>query len=280
MRLCHEESIITRRLSSSERELYRAATGRPPPPCLVQRWHWWVPPFRGLALTWLILVRDDRDPALVCHEVEHVAQWCAHPLTFWLRYVRELAYVGYRDNRYEQAARQVGQRVSVLMHMPNGSSSARHLARHVCVPKWSQIITARLDRERAMRTIRESIELDVSADTACAQWLQRDEFPRLLGPLNLRDRAIAELRTEHDADEWDSETIERRPDKLVLWKSDPRRAAESTAEFASISERESRITVSITLDARRPEFDRQVSRHLHEELTHFKRFVEGRARRR
>ncbi len=130
-----------------------------------------------------------------------------------------------------------------------------------------------------MRTIRESIELDVSADIACAHWLQRDEFPRLLAPLRAMDSAIAATASVHDIDERDSETIERRPDKLVLWKSDPRRAAESTAEFAPVSERESRVTVSITLDTCRPDLDRQASRHLHDELTHFKRFVEGRARR-
>lgn len=127
-----------------------------------------------------------------------------------------------------------------------------------------------------MRTIRESIKLDVSADTACRQWLQCDEFPRLLMPLRVEDRLSAAADALGTA-EWDSETIERRPDKLVLSKSDRQHAAESTAEFASVSERESRVTVSITLDADRPELDRRASRHLHDELTHFKRVVEGRA---
>lgn len=130
-----------------------------------------------------------------------------------------------------------------------------------------------------MQTIRESIELGVSADTACAQWLQRDEFPRLLRPLQAKDRAV-----QQDGDrgpgEWDSETIERRPDKLTLWKTDRAGAAESTAEFAPMSERESRITVSITIDPGRPELERQATRHLHEELRHFKRIVEDRAQRR
>lgn len=106
---------MPRRLSPRERRLYRRATGRRAPPCLVQRWRWWPASFRGLALGWLVFVRDDRDAPLVCHEVEHVAQFCARPFTFWLRYLRALARVGYRDNPYERQARHVGARVAALL---------------------------------------------------------------------------------------------------------------------------------------------------------------------
>lgn len=62
-----------------------------------------------------MLVRNDNDAPLVCHEVEHVAQFCARPLTFWLRYLRALARFGYRENPYEQQARDVGTRVAALL---------------------------------------------------------------------------------------------------------------------------------------------------------------------
>ncbi len=126
-----------------------------------------------------------------------------------------------------------------------------------------------------MRTIRESIKLAVPVDAASDHWLRYDEFQRLLAPLTSADAAIA-----RDPADWDSETIERRTDTLVLWKSEGGYAPASTAEFASVSNRESRITVTITLDRERPELDRRASRHLHEELAHFKHFVENRARRR
>lgn len=108
---------MPRRLSPHERRLYTRAAGRPPPPCLVQRWRWWPSSFHGLALGWLVFVRDDENVPLVCHEVEHVAQFCAHPLTFWLRYLRALARVGYRENPYEQQARQVGARAAALLRV-------------------------------------------------------------------------------------------------------------------------------------------------------------------
>jgi hypothetical protein len=124
-----------------------------------------------------------------------------------------------------------------------------------------------------MRTIRESIKLAVPVELACDYWLQYDEFPRLLAPLTRADAAL-----EGDPVDWDSETIERRPDRLVLSRNDDR-TAPSTAEFASLSADESRITVSIVLDRARPDLYRHTRSHLHQELARFKRAVEERANR-
>jgi hypothetical protein len=124
-----------------------------------------------------------------------------------------------------------------------------------------------------MRTVRESIKLAAPVDLACDCWLQYDEFPRLLAPLTRADAAL-----ESDPVDWDSETIERRPDRLVLSRNDDRATA-STAEFASLSARESCITVSIVLDHARPDLYRHTRSHLHQELAHFKRAAEDRANR-
>lgn len=129
-------------------------------------------------------------------------------------------------------------------------------------------------RREPVHTIRESIKLAVPVGTACSHWLQHDEFPRLLRPLQLTRPAI-----ERGEPEWDSETIERRPDRLVLCKSAGGGAPSSAAEFVFVSDHESHITVSITLDREQPDLDRRASRHLHEELAHFKRVVEDRASR-
>ena len=43
---------------------------------------------------------------LLRHELAHVRQWRAQPLTFPLRYVLNHLRYGYRDNPYEVAARQ------------------------------------------------------------------------------------------------------------------------------------------------------------------------------
>lgn len=97
-----------RRLSAAEKQLYAEATGHEAPGCIVQRWPWWWRDFRGVALGPLILVKDD-DPALLCHEVAHVAQFLAEPFRFWFRYAAGLLRVGYRRNAYEVEARRVGE---------------------------------------------------------------------------------------------------------------------------------------------------------------------------
>lgn len=104
-----------RRPNDIERRLYRAASGTAAPFCLIVRWPLWWRHFRGLALAWLILVEDDTDALLVCHEVVHVAQFRADPLRFWFRYFRELARVGYANNRYERQARAVEARAHRLL---------------------------------------------------------------------------------------------------------------------------------------------------------------------
>lgn len=98
---------MPRRPNDHERRLYRAASGAEAPFCLIVRWPLWWSRFRGLALGWLVLVEDDSNPVLVCHELAHVAQFTADPLRFWFRYFRELARVGYTNNRYERQARAV-----------------------------------------------------------------------------------------------------------------------------------------------------------------------------
>lgn len=95
-----------RPLSHVEKQLFRDATGRDAPYCLVQRWPWWWRDFRGIALGPLVLVKDD-DPVLVCHELAHVAQFRADPFGFWLRYAAWLVWFGYGANPYEVEARRV-----------------------------------------------------------------------------------------------------------------------------------------------------------------------------
>lgn len=252
-----EEPVI-RRLSSLERELYQTATGRRPPPCLIQRWRWWLRHFRGFALAWLILVRDDDDPAAVCHEVEHVAQWWARPVSFWPRYLYELVRVGYASSRYERAARQVGDRVGALAHTSVEPSRRQQTSAH----KRGLMV---------MHCLRESIRLNVSVDVACDRWIEQEEFFRILA--SLRTRAGTPHR--RDPSEWDWETIERARARIVLSRSDGRPEHTSSAEFAAVSDQESRITVMVPVEADRPALKRQ----LIAELARFKALVEQRARR-
>ncbi|WP_148665355.1 hypothetical protein [Sulfurifustis variabilis] len=111
-----------RLLSAAEKEVFREATGRDAPGCVVQRWPWWWRDFRGLALGTVILVKDDSDRALVCHEAVHVAQFLADPVRFWFRYVAELARAGYVRNRYEREAAAVEAAARDIVTPPPGRS--------------------------------------------------------------------------------------------------------------------------------------------------------------
>jgi len=116
-----------RRLTIDERELYRAATGRDAPWCVLQRWPgWWYRGFRGLTLGCLVLVKDD-DPALVCHEAVHVAQFYRAPLTFWVRYFCQLLRVGYARNAYEREAFAVSAAVANMLRETAPVSTAGRL---------------------------------------------------------------------------------------------------------------------------------------------------------
>lgn len=99
-----------RRLTRYEQHLFTLATGATPPVCLLQRWRWWLRPFSGLALGPIVFVADDTDVALVCHEVQHVAQFMRWPLCFWPMYFYWLIRVGYRRNPFEREARIVAAR--------------------------------------------------------------------------------------------------------------------------------------------------------------------------
>lgn len=93
--------------SGDVKNAYLAAAGLVPPFCRILRWPWWFRGFRGFTLGVLIFVKDPRDVPLVCHEMQHVAQFLRQPFTFWFRYLVELARHGYRNNRYEIEAREV-----------------------------------------------------------------------------------------------------------------------------------------------------------------------------
>ena len=82
---------------------------------MVVRWPWWRRGYRGLALGRVVLVDDDGDPALVCHELAHVAQFESAPFGFWPRYLRELLHVGYRANRFEREARAIERRARAAL---------------------------------------------------------------------------------------------------------------------------------------------------------------------
>lgn len=96
------------RPSPGIRATYRRVTGRAAPAALLLVWPWWVRGFCGLTLGPLVLVNSMRDVGLVCHELQHVAQFYRHPLTFYPRYLYGLWCHGYRAHPFELEAAAVG----------------------------------------------------------------------------------------------------------------------------------------------------------------------------
>src|SRR5258705_7766412 len=99
-----------RNLSAFEKSIYTRASGKKAPFCLIQRWPWWFKEFLGFSVGFLVFVKDDTDVGLISHEVAHVAQFWARPVTFWLHYLYQFFRFGYHHNRFEREAREVEQK--------------------------------------------------------------------------------------------------------------------------------------------------------------------------
>lgn len=96
----------------------RAASPEPLPENVVLREAAWLPRIAGIlsgmggpaaavTLGRTIIVHPSvrATPELVRHELAHVRQWQANPVTFPIRYVLNHFRYGYRDNPYEVEAR-------------------------------------------------------------------------------------------------------------------------------------------------------------------------------
>lgn len=113
-----------RRPGAAVRDAYARVTGRAPPPALLLVWPWWVKGFCGLTLGPLVLVRSERDVGLVCHELQHVAQFYRRPLSFYPRYLYGLWRHGYRAHPFEREAAAVGRAARVLVQQDSGRPPA------------------------------------------------------------------------------------------------------------------------------------------------------------
>lgn len=96
------------RPSPAVRETYSRVTGQAPPRAVLLIWPWWLHGFCGLTLGPLVLVKSECDVGLVCHELQHVAQFYRRPLSFYPRYLYGLWRYGYRAHPFEREATAVG----------------------------------------------------------------------------------------------------------------------------------------------------------------------------
>ena len=124
-----------------------------------------------------------------------------------------------------------------------------------------------------MKTIEESIEIEVPLTTAYNQWTQFESFPQFMeGVERVEQKGDTRLHWVADVGgerrEWDAEITEQHPDERVAWKSveRPHQAGVVQMEYEPEGTKES-MGSFVGLDSRRVKGD----------LESFKEFVEGRA---
>ena len=137
-----------------------------------------------------------------------------------------------------------------------------------------------------MKTIRESIEVDVPVSAAYNQWTQFEEFPRFMEGVEsvkqLDDRHlkwIAEVGGKRR--EWQAEIVEQVPDEKVAWRAIDGIGPNGIVEFEPLGEDKTLVTVEMAYE---PEgVTEQLgsavgvdSRQVKSDLDRFKQLIESR----
>ena len=137
-----------------------------------------------------------------------------------------------------------------------------------------------------MKTIEESIEVEVPVSTAYNQWTQFESFPHFLD-------GIAGVRQENDtrlhwvADvggsrrEWDAEITEQHPDERVAWKALDQPGPNGVVTFHKLDAGRTKVMVQMEYD---PEGMKETvgsalgfdSHRVKSDLESFKDFIETR----
>jgi uncharacterized membrane protein len=137
-----------------------------------------------------------------------------------------------------------------------------------------------------MKTIEESIEIDVPVNVAYNQWTQFEEFPRFMEGVEkveqLDDRRlhwVAEVAGKRN--EWDAEISEQRPDERVAWHSTSGTPNAGAVTFHRLDDSRTKVMVQFDYepdDAVEKVGDALgiVERRTKGDLERFKEFIEAR----
>ncbi len=137
-----------------------------------------------------------------------------------------------------------------------------------------------------MKTIEESIEIDVPVSVAYNQWTQFEEFPRFMEGVEkveqIDDRRlhwVAEVAGKRN--EWDAEISEQRPDERVAWHSTSGTPNAGAVTFHRLDDNRTKVMVQVEYE---PEGAVEtvgdalgmVERRTKGDLEKFKEFIESR----
>jgi uncharacterized membrane protein len=138
-----------------------------------------------------------------------------------------------------------------------------------------------------MKTIEESIEIQVPVSTAYNQWTQFESFPQFMDGI---ERVVQKDDTRlhwvakigGDKREWDAEITEQHPDHRVAWRALDQEGPHGVVTFHKLDEGTTKIMVQMDYD---PDGVSESvgslmgldSRKVKGDLESFKEFIEGRA---
>ena len=139
-----------------------------------------------------------------------------------------------------------------------------------------------------MKTIEESIEIEVPVSTAYNQWTQFESFPQFMDGVerveqkgDTRLHWVAEIGG--DKREWDAEITEQHPDHRVAWKALDQEGPNGVVTFHKLDDSHTKVMVQMEYE---PEgVKEQVGsaigvpdRKVEADLKRFKEFIEERGR--
>ncbi len=138
-----------------------------------------------------------------------------------------------------------------------------------------------------MKTIEESIEIEVPLTTAYNQWTQFESFPQFMeGVERVEQKGDTRLHWVADVGgerrEWDAEITEQHPDERVAWKALGQEGPNGVVTFHRLDDAHTKVMVQMEYE---PEGTKESmgsfvgldSRRVKGDLESFKEFVEGRS---
>jgi uncharacterized membrane protein len=137
-----------------------------------------------------------------------------------------------------------------------------------------------------LRTVDESIEVEVPVSTAYNQWTQFEDFPLFMEGVD-EVKQVDDSRLHWAATvagrraEWDAKILEQHPDRQISWISEDGKKTRGTVSFEPLDERKALVRLSMSYKADGPAealgsaagLD---TRRIRGDLHRFKELVEGR----
>jgi uncharacterized membrane protein len=104
-----------------------------------------------------------------------------------------------------------------------------------------------------VKTIRESIEVEVPVQTAYNQWTQFEEFPQFMdGVESVKQLDDTKLHWVAEVGgkkrEWDAEIVDQLPDQKIAWRALDGNGPNGVVEFEPLGEDKTLITVEMAYE--------------------------------